>query len=261
MQLSIIELDKNGIRYCGDPNNFDGAKLHLTHCEIEKSGLFHSNKIIHVSQAYKNRFDNLYPDFSKKSAVMPNGVDLTNWSSKKTDVNSGKVKICYIGRYASMKGINIILDSHIPDNIDFYFVGNEKGSDSNLFAKMLQKCNTHENVHYVGALFDKQKEEFLNAMDYVVMPSTHEPFGIVALEAFASKSCLITTATDGLSDFCNEKNSILIQKTSESLSNVLNNLDKYDKNALISNAIETVKKYSWDNSSKILDDIYKIHIK
>ena len=37
-------------------------------------------------------------------------------------------------------------------------------------------------------------------MDAIVMPSMHEPFGIVALEALASECLLITTASGGIKE-------------------------------------------------------------
>ena len=99
------------------------------------------------------------------------------------------------------------------------------------------------------------------AADVFVLPSVHEPFGIVALEAMARGIPLIASNVGGLPDFVQEgKNGMLFDPSAP---NGL--VDAFDRLAalpptrveqMLSDARATVEGYAWPNVIARLMDIY-----
>ena len=99
------------------------------------------------------------------------------------------------------------------------------------------------------------------AADVFVLPSVHEPFGIVALEAMAREIPLIASNVGGLPDFVQDgKNGMLFDP---SASNGL--VDAFDRLValpparvaqMVKDARATVESYAWPNVIARLMDIY-----
>ena len=236
---------------------------HQMACSIEMSGLIESNAIVQVSESYMN----LFPSFLKsKTIVIHNGINLNEWIKKDDVVFPGinKTKLVYIGRYAEMKNIQSLLDAKIPNDIDLIFIGNSKGGSEDLFQAMIKYCKDTPNAYYVGEKFGQEKIDWLMSADAVIVPSIHEPFGIVALEALASKSILLSSFVNGMGDFLNEDSAINCGITSESISKAINNfliLYENDKQRMIDNGINICDSHSWVKMAQSLQLVYNEIIK
>lgn len=261
MQLSPDKMVDNGIFNCIDFNSLDGKWLHKAQVEMEYLGLQRANKIIHVSRGYAN----LFKPFAHKEVVIPNGIDLVKWqpSDKKVILpGKNKYKIVYIGRFTEMKATVPLLEAEIPDGIDLIFVGTDKGGDLQSINKLKEKVAEKKNIYHIGPAYEQDKVDILHAADAVIMPSKHEPFGIVALEAMASKSVLLCSRADGLGDFVNDFNSIYCGHTKEDISKSFKEflrLTEEQKSELIKNGLKTCTKYNWDEiADKYLEEYNKL---
>ena len=248
MQLSPEAMVQSNIYNCADISNVDGQGLHKAAVEIEFLGLKKADKIVHVSRGYSNYFK----QFAGKEVVIPNGIDLEKWKpSKEVKLpGTGKYKIVYIGRFTEMKSVIPLLESDIPEEIDLIFIGAYKGGDIQSIRKLQEKVNEGKNIYHIGPLYEQDKIDALYAADAVIMPSKHEPFGIVALEALASHSIILSSRVDGLGDFLNDFNSIFCGHTKETISNSFKEflkLSEEQKDELINNGIKTCERYNWDN--------------
>ena len=256
MQLSQKGLTECGIFYCGDHNTSDGMWVHKTCLEIEKLGLNYAKKIIQVSNNYSQKY---FKEYNHKNVVIPNGIDLNLWKPTNNFIFPGnnKYKVVYIGRFAMMKSVIQILESKIPDNIDLILIGDLNTADYPTQSKINEVLNSNpSNIFHIGSLYGQEKINALCSADAIIVPSRHEPFGIVGLEGLASKSIVLSSRIDGLGDFLNDSNSIDCGITSESITDALNqflSLTETQKNELIQNGIETCKKYNWD---EIADQYY-----
>ena len=260
MQLSIKGLESQGIYNCADPNSIDGQLLHNYQCEIEKFVLEKSDRIICVSKAYSKYL----PEVFYKTAIIPNGIDLSEWKDKADVVFPGKnkYKVVYIGRFASMKGVHNLLKANIPKDIDLILVGSPNGGDGQVIQEIDPAIKANDNIYYVGPLYDQNKIDMLNGADAVIVPSTHEPFGIVALEALASKSILLSTRVDGMGDFLDDKNSILIPPGSRGIEKAFNDflqLTDNQKEQMIQEGLKTCKEHDWDSIAKQYLDVYNVY--
>ena len=222
--------------------------LHKTHVELEMYGLKKATKIIHVSQGYNKYF----PQFQSKSTIIPNGIDLNDWTPTELVKLPGnrKYKVIYIGRFSLMKSVIELSQADIPKDIDLIFVGSPNGSDQETLKELEKVLSTKEGVYYYGPAYDQDKINILFSSDAVIMPSRHEPFGIVALEALASRNILLSSRVDGLGDFCNDNNSIDTGCTSENISKALYKFTQMtddEKINMVTNGLDTCLQYQWDD--------------
>lgn len=258
VQLSLEQLNKSGIFYCHDYNSIDGKCVNDLQVFFEHFGLFYANKIIHVSEYYSS----FYPQYQNKSIVIQNGIDVKSWVQKRKPNLPGKnkIKLCYIGRASPMKGLQTILNAVIPEDVDFYFIVSPKNAEEPWFTGIKQKCN-NVNIFHILGLYGQDKIDMLFEMDGVVMPSIHEPFGIVALEALISKNILFTTANGGIGEIVKGLDYFKIDSPSTfenaiaeykklitAPEKLLNILDSYQERA---------KKFDWNNIAKKVYNVYK----
>lgn len=256
MNLSLQQLNNNNIYYCADPNTVDGIYINNLQIAFEQMGFYYANKIIHVSKYYAD----LYKQHIDKSTIIHNGIDLKNWKKQNKSphvIQNNKKKFCYIGRASSMKGIETILNSDIPNNIDFYFVVSDKNAEEPIFTNIKNKCN-NKNIFHIQGLYGQDKIDFLYEMDAMVIPSIHEPFGIVALEALASECIVVSTGSGGISEILENTDYFKI-KNSEDLTKVFNkikNISDTEKNEIIQKNIERVQNFNWELQANKLYEVY-----
>lgn len=255
MQLSINLLNQAGIHYTNDINSPDGFWINRVHCEMELFALDKADKVIQVSNAYAKRFQGI----QDKTEIVPNGIEMSEWQPKNKVELEGKKSVIYIGRFASMKNIQALVNTKLPDDVHLYFVGNQSGGEQVFFEAIQKVSEEKPNFHYYGEAFGQEKVDLLFSADAVIVPSLHEPFGIVGLEGLASKSIVLSSRIDGLSDFLNDDNSIHCGITPESIENAMYKLlflDEAKQQSMIENGLKTCAKYSWEESARKMERIY-----
>ena len=96
--------------------------------------------------------------------------------------------------------------------------------------------------------YDDEKFQYLKSADAVIMPSIHEPFGIVALEALASGTILLCSIVDGLAEFINDTVAINCGITPENITEAINTWNKMSSEEIenkIQLGMNHASKYSW----------------
>jgi len=256
INLSLEQLNKNGIYYCHDPNTIDGIHINQLQIYFEELGLINANKVIQVSEYYYN----LYPDYHDKTEIITNGIDVKKWVKTRVPKLPGqnKLKFCYIGRASAMKGLDIVLNCNIPNDIDFYFVVSSKNAEEPWLTQIKQKANGI-NIFHIPGLYGQDKIDFLYSMDGIVMPSKHEPFGIVALEALISENLLITTASGGIKEIVRDLDYFQINDSDSLLQafQKIKNLSEEEKNKIIQKGKQKALQSDWQIFANKLYITYK----
>ncbi len=248
-------------------------------CDIEVSACKNANSIIHVSNAYANEFP--FNVFEFKTNVIYNGVNMLDYQSTKTDMGIGKnpFKIVYMGRLTDSKGLISLLEAKLPALCDFIIVGGEQGSQDFLvkhiksISRVMDQSvlsqdelvldNAKRPIYYVGAKFAQEKADILANADLVIMPSKEEPFGLVALESMAAaqngKTIVATSRIQGLSEFCNDTNSLFCGYSADEISKCVDtflSLTNEQKNNIRAGAVQTANQMSWIQTSINIQSIW-----
>jgi glycosyltransferase involved in cell wall biosynthesis len=109
--------------------------------------------------------------------------------------------VYFVGRLTYEKGIAVFIDA-MPQVLErgrrkvrFLIVG---GGDRTPWEQQVAALGLQDICHFTGFLSEEELDQFQTLGDCAVFPSLYEPFGIVALEAFASRVPVVASNAGGL---------------------------------------------------------------
>ena len=144
--------------------------------------------------------------FAGRVAVIPNGVSLTEIGAIPA-VKKERRFIFGIGRLVPQKGFDVLIDafsliaaSH-PD-VDLVIGGTGPLADE--LYELVATKSLNNRVFMPGTMDRRQTIGHFKAAEVFVLPSRHEPQGIVILEAFASGVPVIAADVGGVSEILRE---------------------------------------------------------
>ncbi len=116
------------------------------------------------------------------------------------------VVIGAIGRFVPKKGIDIFLHSlaklkKLQYNLKAIIGGN--GEEQAKLLSLSKNLGLDSDVTFIDWVKDKQ--QFFNEIDIFCLPSLHEPFGIILLEAMRFNVPIISTKTEGPKEIIRDK--------------------------------------------------------
>lgn len=103
-----------------------------------------------------------------------------------------------MGRFVHKKGFHIFIEALLmlhQNNIPFRVLIGGKGEEEEKLRELTLNLGIEHKIEFVGWV--NKKKKFFEAIDIFCLPSLHEPFGIVLLEAFSYAKPVITTSTEG----------------------------------------------------------------
>mgnify|MGYP001401779243 CR=1 FL=1 len=137
--------------------------------------------------------------FINPIAVIPNGIDLSEFISAKVKEHRSKRTILFLSRVHPKKGIELLInawdkiDGSVRENWQVDIAGNGEKSYNSLLNSIIKKKGLESEIHIVGPLFGAAKLQAYHQADLFVLPTYSENFGIVVAEALACGVPVITT--------------------------------------------------------------------
>lgn len=222
--------------------------------------------------------------------MIPNGINLAEWNPEAGDRARGREGILdldapmghavqparpmalQVGRIATMKGIVPLLDALETRDTGWTVVlaGEVNANDDtereawNVTKRIRSLERAHpERLRWAGFRHGRQLRDLYAAADAVIMPSIHEPFGIVALEAMAMGAPLISTEVDGLGEIVapdgGEEYALIIPPSSpEAILGALELARRPEVRAeLRSQGLRRVRDYSWERAAERTREVYR----
>ena len=244
------------------------------------------NKVTHLV-ALTRTVEQCYIDFGvQKSRIteIHNGVNIENFDQnvdvenerKKLSIGKNQIFILSVGRYHKKKGYEFIpeaLKLLISEGHDVVWV--IVGKKVSLLENNFKKLGLESSVKLIEEIgSDTRSFSNLNfpsddlirlykSADIFVMPSLLETFGMILLEAMASKLPVVSTNAPGCRDVVQHGKTGLVVTTSnsEALSKAIKIIIK-DKNLnlkskLVSNAYKFAKDHDWDKITGQYESLYK----
>ncbi|MBD2776788.1 glycosyltransferase family 4 protein [Iningainema tapete] len=173
--------------------------------------------------------------------------------------------VYYVGRMTYEKGVSVLLNaapkvlSDMGGYVKFVIIG---GGNTDHLKRQAWDLGIWHKCYFTGFMSDEYLDKFQTIADCAVFPSLYEPFGIVALESFASRVPVVVSDTGGFPE--------VVQHTKTGVVTYTNNPDSLAwgilevlKNPgyrqwLSDNAYEDLeRRFSWAKLAKQTDDVYK----
>lgn len=246
-----------------DVNDFFKKMIHLRKRGIEI--LRHAKKIFFLSDAYKNQvFEKYIPsryngELLGKVEIVPNGIDefwFDNFYQENRSINPMSLKLvtaCTVDKnkniVATQEAIKILKSEGY--NISLIVAG--KIVNKSLYEKISQDNNTY----FVGKKNKKELLDIYRNSDIFVMPSIHESFGLVYVEAMTQGLPVIYTKNQGFDQQFPEGHVGYHVDSSSSLSisdAIKKVVCKY--NIIYPRTCEASKKFKWGNIVNIYYSTY-----
>ncbi|MGZ4129058.1 MAG: glycosyltransferase family 4 protein [Actinomycetota bacterium] len=168
---------------------------------------YEARRVITCSEYMRDQVHEIFQLPSAKQDVIPNGVDMHEFD-RPADVEEfrarlvqGKEKIIFFaGRLEYEKGVQTVLDA-LPlllkdQQVRFYIAG--VGTHADELKAHAARAGLADRVHFLGFIEEAELRMYYAAADLAVVPSLYEPFGMVALETFASGTPCIAADIGGL---------------------------------------------------------------
>lgn len=175
-----------------------------------------ADRIIITQPNYLN-YSPYLPEYQDKVEVIPNGVDVDKF--KPAEVEKSKNTLFFLSlldEFHGYKGLEYLLEAvkivkkTIPD---VKLVVGGKGVLLDHYMKKTESMGISENVEFHGFIPDEEMKDYYSRASIFVLPSIsslQEGFGIVALEALACETPVITTDIVGISADLKDENAGLI---------------------------------------------------
>jgi glycosyltransferase involved in cell wall biosynthesis len=112
----------------------------------------------------------------------------------------GEKIVYYVGRMTYEKGVSILLNAapkvldQMGGHVKFVIIG---GGNTDHLKRQAADLGIWPKCYFTGFLSDEYLDKFQTIADCAVFPSVYEPFGIVALESFASRVPVVVSDTGG----------------------------------------------------------------
>jgi glycogen synthase len=180
---------------------------------VEKTALEMADAVIAVSQETKADVLKFFDIDPEKIVMIYNGIDIDEYrptsdttAIKKYGVNPDIPYVLFVGRITRQKGIIHLVNAIKYINKDVQVVLCAGAPDTKEIAKEMEDAvsevkKEHNNVIWIQEMLDKPSviQMYSNAAVFCC-PSIYEPFGIINLEAMATRTAVVASAVGGIKE-------------------------------------------------------------
>jgi glycogen(starch) synthase len=173
--------------------------------------------------------------------------------------------VFYVGRIVQEKGLHVLLEAAprvLAENPSAKFVIAGTGYMLEPLRRRAWQLGVGEKVLFTGFIADEDRDRLFRVTSCAVFPSLYEPFGIVALEAMASRAPVVVSLVGGLQEVVKhaETGITVYPDNPESLAwGIIHTLAHPDWAAQrAENAYRAVlKEYNWNRIAGQTIDVYQ----
>lgn len=162
-----------------------------------------SDSLITCSASMAEEITELFGPGLAEISVICNGIDAARWPFAQRQPRSGPAELLYLGRLEYEKGVHELIAAlprirrtHPGTTLTIAGEGTQLG----WLVEQARKHRVLKAIRFAGHLEHAELLDVLHRADAAVLPSHYEPFGIVALEAAAAGTPLVTSNIGGLGE-------------------------------------------------------------
>jgi glycogen(starch) synthase len=162
-----------------------------------------SDSLITCSASMSDEITELFGPGLGEIRVIRNGIDAAQWPFARRRPRTGPARLMYLGRLEYEKGIHDAIAAlprirRTHRGTTLIIAG--EGTQRQWLVEQARKHKVRKATKFVGRLDHEELVQLLHSVDAAVLPSHYEPFGIVALEAAATGTPLVTSNVGGLGE-------------------------------------------------------------
>jgi glycosyltransferase involved in cell wall biosynthesis len=214
---------------------------------------------------------------TRKPRIIPMGVDVARFSAGdgaalRSQLAQDESVILFVGRLIESKGCHdllralSLLDANTRARVTLWVIGD--GDRRAILMQAARDLGIQDQTHFFGALNHDRLADFYAAADIVVIPSKLGPAGesegqgVVVLEAFAARACVVATRIGGLTSMVRDRGTgfLVDPNNPQALASALGQLlgDPALRQRLADNAFNEVReKYHWSRIAAEFDRLYR----
>jgi len=239
--------------------------------DTEAAACNHAKMIISVSGFLADELQRIYGVPHWKVHVVPNGVAYHAFDGY---LEPGPVKARYgiapldptilaVGRVSAQKGMDLLVEA-VPMVLGYFpsakFIIAGEGPEKDLVVNRVNELGIGHAVRLLGSLSRGEYSELMRSIDILALPSRNEPFGIVALEAWAAGKPVVATTAGGPREFVwHNVNGFLVDANPGGLAHGIGSLlaDHDHCRALGRNGRVAVEdKFNWNTIAAYTEGVY-----
>ena len=234
---------------------------------------YESKRVVVASNSMRYEIEEHFHVPSEKIDVIPNAIDIERFQRhvdrvqvrSKYGVGMDEKLILFIGRLVPQKGVEHMIKA-VPDVVRehpearFMIIG--EGWSRGYLESLVASMSCGDKVRFVGFLPDQDLVDLTLSADVLVVPSSYEPFGIVALEGMAAGVPVVASNVGGLSEIIeHDKTGVLVYpRNPRSIAWGINRVlsDPAYSSRLIQNAKRKISEiYTWDAVAERTIKVYE----
>ncbi len=211
-----------------------------------------------------------------KPHIIPMGVDVGSFQSGRRaglrrELPENEFLILFVGRLVEKKGVDNLLKalSFLPPELrrqtSLWVIGD--GERRTRLEEYAKKLGVSQKTRFWGRMSNHLLPDFYAAADLFVAPSIEavsgdtEGQGVVFLEAFAARLCVLATHVGGIGEVVEDgQTGVLVKpRNPEQLSAAMAKLlsDRQLREKLANNAFARVKNYGWEKVAAGFESLYR----
>ena len=162
-----------------------------------------SDSLITCSASMADEITELFGPGLAAITVIRNGIDAARWPFAERRPRTGPAELLYLGRLEYEKGVHDVIAAlprirRTHPGTTLTIAG--EGTQQEWLIEQARKHRVLKAIRFAGHLDHAELLPVLHRVDAAVLPSHYEPFGIVALEAAAAGTPLVTSNIGGLGE-------------------------------------------------------------
>jgi glycosyltransferase involved in cell wall biosynthesis len=218
--------------------------------------------IICVGREEYERMRRIFP--KKTLYYLPNGIDLEKFRDQKKERKKIVLSVSRIDPQKNQLSLIRAFSKFLKAFPDYscHFVGPISSPDYfEEIKKTISELCLEDKVTITTDIGynDKRLEDAYSEASFFVLPSHHEPFGIVILEAWATGSPVLAAEVGGIPGFTEDGKNVLLFSSEDELLEKMVALASHDelKERLSQEGKKEVLNYSWEQIANKLIAIYE----
>lgn len=228
--------------------------------------LKNASKICFISKAPKEKFcrhfliKRILAEIEDKFVIQPNGIDNYWLDNIRQDRATPNKQVLYVGKFDFNKNVLRLVDAVVtlrkkyPD-ITLHLVGGGGEREK----AVVERVNRHSDILvYHGPVYDKDAlKAIYRGCSIFAMPSIHETFGLVYIEALSQGLAVLFTKGQGIDGLLDplvgeSVNAFSKKSISEALSKLIDCRENYNTAGMVD-----YKQFSWDIIAERYAEMYK----